>query len=340
MRLIALVESPEHVCCRYRLESFRAHLEASGHTLELRTLPRGLFSRVSLFRELRTSDVVVLQRKLLPRTQLAMLRRYARRIVFDFDDAVWHRDSYDVKGLHSYRRIRRFARTVQSSEVVVAGNSFLSAEAARYSKDTRVMVIPTCVDPSEYPIATHMLRRSPGLNLVWVGSSSTLQGLERIRPILESIGRNIPGSRLKLVCDRFVGFANLPVDPIPWCAATESREIATADVGIAWMPDDPWSRGKCGLKVLQYHAAGLPVIANPVGVHNEFVTHGENGFTANTPDEWLTAAHALTDANLRRTLGHAGRAQLEERYSVAAGAKHWVELLHEFADPVAGRRTG
>ena len=111
MRLIALVESPEHVCCRYRLESFRAHLEASGHTLELRTLPRGLFARVSLFRELRTSDVVVLQRKLLPRIQLAMLRRYARRIVFDFDDAVWHRDSYDVKGLHSYRRIRRFART-------------------------------------------------------------------------------------------------------------------------------------------------------------------------------------------------------------------------------------
>jgi glycosyltransferase involved in cell wall biosynthesis len=99
-------------------------------------------------------------------------------------------------------------------------------------------------------------------------------------------------------------------------------------VGIGWVPDDPWSRGKCGLKVLQYHAAGLPVVANPVGVQAEFVRDGETGFRANTTEEWVNAIRVLAgDASRRRRLGAAGRRQVEERYSVEAGARLWLEAL-------------
>jgi glycosyltransferase involved in cell wall biosynthesis len=104
--------------------------------------------------------------------------------------------------------------------------------------------------------------------------------------------------------------------------------LAAADIGISWVPDDDWSRGKCGLKVLQYMAAGLPVVANPVGVHAEMVRHGETGFLAQTPAQWVEAMNCLVhDPPLRRRMGQAGRQRVEEVFSVSIGARRWLVLL-------------
>lgn len=331
MKLVALVDSVDHVCSRYRLAAFEPYFVAAGHTLELRRLPNSLFARATLFRELRSADAVILQRKLLPGLQLGLLRRCARKLIFDYDDAVWLRDSYSWKGSVSRRRFRRFARTIRNVDLAIAGNDFLAAEARCHAPHTIVDVIPTCIDPQAYSLAQHV--RNERLHLVWIGSSSTLQGLERIRPILEAIGKAIPGTRLKLVCDRFIGFEHLAVEPLPWCAANEARDLASADIGITWIPDDDWSRGKCGLKVLQYQAAGLPVIANPVGVHPIFVESGTTGLLANTPDDWIAGVRQMADPARRARMGAVARAQLEEHYSVAAGAKRWLDALARMAEP-------
>src|SRR5438874_775266 len=104
--------------------------------------------------------------------------------------------------------------------------------------------------------------------------------------------------------------------------------MAVVEIGISWVPDDLWSRGKCGLKALQYMAAGLPVVDNPVGVHVELVRHGENGFLAETPAQWLEAVGRLVrDPELRRCLGRNGRHRVEQDYSVAVGAGRWAALL-------------
>jgi glycosyltransferase involved in cell wall biosynthesis len=333
VEVVALVESESHVCCRYRLAAFRTALEAAGYVLSLRPLPRSLWGRVQLYRSLRSADVVVIQRRLLPGIELALLRRRARRLVFDFDDAVWLRDSYSPKGFESRKRARRFREVVAAADLVFAGNDYLAAEAAAHTPADRVAVVPTCVDPAAYPVASH---DGPAgvVRLVWVGSSSTLQGLGRLRGTLEAVGRAVPGARLKLVCDRFLTLDHLPVDAIPWSAATEAAEIASADVGIGWVPDDPWSRGKCGLKVLQYQAAGLPVVANPVGVQAALIRDGETGFRAETADEWVSAVRRLAEGpELRRRLGAAGRQQVEERYSVAAGGRLWIEQLDRVMRP-------
>jgi glycosyltransferase involved in cell wall biosynthesis len=278
-------------------------------------------------------------------------------LLFDFDDAVWLRDSYSAKGFDDPKRAARFRVMVRACDRVIAGNEYLADEARKFTLADRVCVIPTCVDVTRYSLAEPTPPAPPSLKgrgekaedptpqpfreggvgfslplrLVWVGSSSTLKGLERFAPTLSAIGRAVPGTRLKLICDRFTEFPGLPVERCSWTETTEAAEIAAADVGIGWVPDDPWSRGKCGLKVLQYQAAGLPVIANPVGVQADFV-RAETGFRATTAEEWVSAVRALAaDPVLRARLGAAGRKQVAERYSVEAGGKLWVEALARLA---------
>jgi glycosyltransferase involved in cell wall biosynthesis len=333
MHWIALVDSPAHVCCRYRLAAFVPAWERAGHTVELRSLPRGWWGRLRTYRQLSGANVI-LQRRLVPRWQLAWLRRNAARLVFDFDDAVFLRDSYSAKGMIDSRRQGRFRATMRTCDAVVAGNVFLQEQAQRWAEGP-VHLIPTCVDPQRYPVAQH-LRPANEVQLVWVGSSSTLRGLEQARPLLEEVGRRMPKLQLKLVCDRFLDYRHLTVVPCLWSEQSEAAGIAAADIGISWVPDDPWSRGKCGLKLLQYMAAGLPVVCNPVGVHNEMVRHGANGLLAQTPEQWVDAIGLLAQGpELRKQLGRTGRAAVEAGYSTASGAARWLVLFDQLRRPIA-----
>lgn len=315
MHLTALVDHPTHVCCRYRLAALAPRLAAAGYHLDCQPRSTALRSPTPL---------LIVQRRLLSWWEHWQTRK--SRLIFDFDDAVWLRDSYSASGLHSARRLRLFSAVVRRCVAVAAGNRFLAEQASRFIPQSRVYIIPTCVDPDRYPLAAHVPGERP-LRLVWIGSGSTLQGLERIRPILESVGA-AGNVILKLICDRFLRFAHLPTEPCPWNEAAEGPDLAAADVGIAWMPDDDWSRGKCGLKVLQYMAAGLPVIANPVGVHREMVRHGETGFLVESAADWIDAVRLLADPVTRGRMGAAGRLRVEQDYSVAAGAARWLTLLN------------
>jgi glycosyltransferase involved in cell wall biosynthesis len=328
MKLLALVDSPDHVCCRYRIRAFAPALAESGWSLTCEGLDRGTFVRSFQLHRAAQFDAVVLQRKLLPSWQLRALRRASRHLVFDFDDAVLYRDSYSRRGPHSRWRCRRFAQTVCMADTVVAGNDFLADCALRAGASVeRVHVIPTCVEPRVYPVARHDVAKS-AVDLVWIGSSSTLQGLEQSGPIWERLAEALPQLRLRIICDRFPESFPLPVIPVAWKENTDARELAAADIGVSWLPDDPWSRGKCGLKTLQYHAAGLPVVANPVGSHREMIKNGETGMLATSPSEWVLAMAQLAgDAQLRQRIGLAARKQVETNYSVAAWAETFVTSM-------------
>jgi glycosyltransferase involved in cell wall biosynthesis len=328
VRLTALVESADHVCARYRVAAFRPALERAGHHLEFRTWPKRWWSWLALPTALRHFDAVIVQRRLLPPWQLALVRRGAKRLLFDFDDAVFLRDSYARRGLHSVRRLRRFQRMIAAADTVIAGNAFLHSQARRWTAAAKLHVVPTCVDPARYSVAEHRRTRAGGVQLVWIGSASTLRGLVAVQPILEELGQRLPGLQLNLICDRFLDLTHLPVHRRVWSEATEAEELALADVGISFVPDDLWSLGKCGLKVLQYMAAGLPVVANPVGVQADLVRHGETGYLVETPQDWFEAVSRLSDdPALRQRMGRAGRRLLERDYGVSAGGAAWVELL-------------
>jgi glycosyltransferase involved in cell wall biosynthesis len=328
MKLLALVESPDHVCCRYRIRAFESALDGAGWSVAYEGLDQGPLLRSFQLRRAVQFDAVVLQRKLLPLWQLRSLRRYSRHLVYDFDDAVLYRDSYDPRGQESRWRSRRFAQTVRMADTIVAGNDFLADCALRQgAKVERVHVIPTCVDHRVYtPLRPD--NRTGAAELVWIGSGSTLKGLEQSRPIWQRLREQLPELKLRVICDRFPQDFPLPVIPVDWNHQTEARAIAAGHIGVSWLPDDLWSRGKCGLKVLQYHAAGLPVVANPVGAHREMIKVGKTGILATKPDEWVAAVSLLAgDARLRQRMGLTARQQVEADYSIAAWAETFVTSM-------------
>ena len=326
MRAIALIETPGHVSARYRFAAFAPALGNVGCSLTFAAIPRLAPSRMLLFSKLEAFDTVLLQRRLLPAYQVKYLRQKSRRLIFDFDDAVFCRDSYSPWGIASAKRERQFRNIMSAADEIIAGNGFLKERAvASGARAGAVHVIPTCVDPSTYALANHHSKEV--LDVVWVGSSSTLQGIEQRRRLFEKLANRFPNLRLRLICDRFPHFARPPMVSIRWNEASEAAEIAASDIGISWVPDDRWSKGKCGLKILQYYAAGLPVIANSVGVHAEMIQSGITGLLADTDEQWIDAVCVLSDPETRRRMGKTARNCVEQRYSVAAHRQRFVDIV-------------
>jgi glycosyltransferase involved in cell wall biosynthesis len=330
MRVLALTESDDHVCYRYRWEALREFFVERGAELQSLVLRSGIWPFCRQLPQIAQADVVVLQRRLLARWKLRLLRRAARRLVFDLDDAVFLRDSNSPRAPQCPRRAHRFQATVRAADWVTAGNEFLAEQVRTCLPITahqRVAVVPTVVDPSRYSPANHA-DTTAAAQLVWIGSRSTLTSLAEARPALGAAGERLQRLRLKIICDAMMEIPGIQVVAQPWSEATEAREIAAADIGISWLPDHPWSAGKCGLKILQYMAAGLPVVANPVAMHKQLVQHAVTGFLASTPDEWATAIERLiASPDLRRSFGQAARTFIKRHYSTQVWGPRLAERI-------------
>jgi hypothetical protein len=189
-------------------------------------------------------------------------------------------------------------------------------------------VLPTVVDVGRYPAPEPGAGRSGDPVAVWIGSKSTLAFLEEIVPALEEAARTVKGLRLRVISDAYPArepSSPLPVDEVPFREETEASDLAGGTVGLAPLADDRWTRGKCGLKLLQYFAAGVPAVASPVGVQAALVTDGETGRIASTPDEWARCiAELARDPQLRIGLAKAARSRVEREFSLDVWADRWV----------------
>ncbi|MBN2217846.1 MAG: glycosyltransferase [Pirellulales bacterium] len=337
MELLALVERPGHVCARYRVEAYAWALGERGMLLRVEPIARGVASRLAQFRRARSAGLVILQRRLLPLWQLALLRRWSRRLVYDVDDLLCIRDSYHPKGPDSWSRLVRFWATVHAADAITAGNDYLVDRVAEYVGGDKVWMMPTCLEPRRYALARHTARGFAA-RLVWIGQSSTLASLGRAAAHLEAVGRRLPGMAIRVICDREPEIPGIRVEARCWSSETEAADLAMGDIGVNWLADDAWSRGKCGLRVLQFMAAGLPVVANPVGMNCEMVIHGRTGYLASTPAQWAEAVARLADnPALRRRMGEEGRRLVETRFSLDHWAPRFADKMVDVARGLDGR---
>lgn len=247
--------------------------------------------------------------------------------VLDYDDAVFHYYDEHRSVVVKYLLGNKHPALMRNASLVVAGNPYL-ANFARAARAPWVEVVPTAVDLTRYVTIEAQgstVPKSPPC-VGWIGQRATADFLRPLTPLFERLTASGLGRFAAIGIDTQA--LGLPMSSIPWSESSEVTSIQGFDVGIMPLMDGPFERGKCGYKLIQYMACGLPVVASPVGVNAEIVEHGVNGFLANTPQEWEYALTTLlTDPALRQRMGQAGRRKIEEQYSLQVTGPRLVELL-------------
>ena len=246
-------------------------------------------------------------------------------IIVDYDDATFH--TYDSSPNWIVRRFLggKLAPLLSGASACCCGNAYLQNYIAKFCPNT--ILIPTVVDTDRYRTADRSANKL--LVIGWIGSPTTWKYVKPLLPMLcklakeEGVIFRAVGAGDEAKQDQFPG-----CELVAWDEASEVSAVQAMDIGIMPVPDGPFERGKCGYKLIQYMACGLPVIASPVGVNTKIVSPGENGFLATTEAEWNTLLlRLIRDPDLRKRLGTNGRSLSVQNYSLASQAWRLVDLI-------------
>jgi glycosyltransferase involved in cell wall biosynthesis len=282
----------------------------------------------------RDHDAVVLQRVLLPPALQRMLARHSRRLLFDFDDAIYttHAGALPVPPDTTFR----FEHMLSLADAAIVSTAHLAGRARPHTG--RVFVVPSPVDCERYRPRPDLGPRNE-VTIGWIGRDSTTMYLTPVLPVLAELCRSNPRVRVALVgalAGTGAGFAECP----PWSLDTELGELARFDVGIMPLTDDEWARGKGGYKLLQYFACGVPAVASPVGANREIVTPGETGFLAADAVDWREhLSRLIRDATLRARLAATARVAAKSEYSLAKWTPRLADALEETVEAAPNRRA-
>jgi glycosyltransferase involved in cell wall biosynthesis len=296
---------------------------------KLQLVTRNLARRLSTISKARNYDLVYILREaalLGPPVFERLLYQQRVPFVFDFDDAIFVSYRSPSNGYLSYLKFASKTKTIcRLASHVMVGNPYL-ADYAREVNDN-VTIIPTTIDTEKYRVPPRKTDSGP-LTIGWTGSYSTVQHLDTLRGALKKLAET-EQFRLRVIGTPAYELSPVAVDAMPWRAATELEDLCAIDIGVMPLPDDNWSKGKCGLKALQFMALGIPTICSPVGVNTDIIQDNENGFLAGTEAEWVDKlTRLLRSAELRHRLGDGGRATVEQEYSAATQAPRVYEVFN------------
>lgn len=290
--------------------------------------------RISQLRQAGQADLLWLEKEALPWLPWIIDRALIPTdipLVVDYDDAVFHR--YDMHRLTAVRRLlgRKLDWLMGSATLITAGNRYL-ADRAKAAGARRIEIVPTVVDLSAYTLRSESVSTcAPSIG--WIGTPSTwTEYMAPLMPLLTQVAK-AHSARIAVVGAGSAAEAHPLLDNLQWAEDSEVARIQAMDIGIMPLSDTPWARGKCGYKLIQYMACGLPVVASPVGVNSDIVEHGVNGFLATTDAEWNDAITTLLrDPDLRHRMGQAGRKKVEEQYSLQVWGPRAANLLRKTVD--------
>ena len=260
-----------------------------------------------------------------------LLKKTGKKIVFDFDDAIWL--SNVSEGNKKYEWLKDPAKTsflIGISDLVIAGNNFLADYSKKYNNN--VMVIPTTID-TDYHIRKVQAKNNDRVCIGWTGSHTTIQHFELAVPILKKLKQKF-GDKIyfKVIGDSEYENKELNIKGSSWKLQTEIADLSEIDIGIMPLPDDEWSRGKCGLKGLQYMALEIPCVMSAVGVNMEIVSDGVNGFLAETENQWIEKISLLVESpDLRKRIGLEARKTVEEKYSVNSQKENYLNCFKKLS---------
>lgn len=337
---------------RFRFEQYFEALRAAGHTFRVAPflsdatwtilykpgrqgqkalgILAGFARRVALLATVPKYDFVFIHREASPIGppvfEWLIAKVFGKKIIYDFDDAIWipntseaNRVVAGVKWHHKVGSICRWAYKIS------CGNAYLRDYARQFNP--QAVVMPTTIDTVHLHNQVRDQHTPGKLVIGWTGTHSTLQYLAQVVPVLARLEEEF-AFEFRVISNQPPALTLRSLVFVPWRKETEIADLLTFHVGLMPLKDDPWAKGKCAFKALQYMALGIPALVSPVGMNTEVVRNGVNGYVCATPQEWETAIRTLLeDESLRAHLGKAARKTVEENYSVTANRRTFLTLF-------------
>ena len=289
--------------------------------IQVITLSRRIFQLIFV----RSNQIIIIQRELLrigPPILEKIISKINPNVIYDIDDADFHMRGifYDHKKTYKIMKL---------SKIIFVGNQYLENYAKNYCKI--VKLIPTLIDTDRYKIRDlKTYKKSSKYILGWVGTPRSLENLKLIVKPIKILSKKYP-IELNIISNKSIELGNLPIRFIKWTLKEEISNLNTIDIGIMPLYDNPYNRGKCGFKLLQYMALGIPTVSSPVGVNNQIIKHGENGFLAYSSKDWIKSIQILIENyNIYKKIHAKSITKVFESYSFKKFIPIIEDLLEKF----------
>lgn len=285
---------------------------------------------------LRKYDITFVQREAFMLGTSFFERKMAKRskLIYDLDDAIWVKQTGTIKSenklFHFLKNPGKTNEIIQSAAMVFAGNQYIANHAKKYNPN--VKVIPTTIDTDEYQLVEK--NEAKRVCIGWSGSFSTIIHFEYVLDALGQL-KDKYGDAIYFSVIGDGGFENkkLEIKGKAWSKELELSYFSEIDIGIMPLPNDEWTKGKCGFKALLYMSFGIPAVVSPVGVNTEIVEDGINGYFARSTQEWVDKISLLVDdAMLRKRMGELGRKVVVDQYSTKSQEQNYLRYFNELID--------
>jgi glycosyltransferase involved in cell wall biosynthesis len=357
MKILFLVPYPlkEAPSQRFRFEQYFTMLEKAGHQIQtqsflsaqdwklffkpgqpvkkLLTLTKGYLKRTYVLFIATPFDFIFIHREITPvgppvfEWMIAKILR--KKIIYDFDDAIWLTDRQNESVLLRVLKWRSKVKSIcQWSYKVSCGNRYLQEYAHQFNDNA--FINPTTIDceNTHKPVSIDSKKNAQHVVIGWTGSHSTLKYLETIEPVLQKLETEFDHVSFLVIANHSPSLKLQKLQFLPWNAPSEVADLLNMDIGIMPLPDDEWTKGKCGFKALQYMALEIPAVVSAVGVNTKIITNGVEGFLCTTEEEWLASLRILiTDPELRNSLGKNGRKKVLDHYSVTSNSSNFLSFF-------------
>ncbi len=260
-----------------------------------------------------------------PIIEYIVSRIFKKKIIYDFDDAIWLPNTSEqnrlISKLKYHQKVQRICRW---SWKISCGNDFLAAFARKFN--SQVILNPTTIDTDYHKSDEHRLKNQ-AVTIGWTGTHSTIKYLEPIHPVLEELVDEFQ-VKLIIISDTKPDWDFDNYEFIPWDKSHEIEQLDRLDIGIMPLADSEWEKGKCGFKALQYMALEKPAVVSNVGVNTTIIEHGTNGFLCEKTEDWKTyLIQLIKSESLRKALGKNGRQKVMDSYSVLSNSGLFLSLF-------------
>lgn len=291
---------------------------------------------ISVLKHIRKDKLFIIEYELLPYFPPILemiLNLFKEKIIYDFDDAIFHNYDIHPRVLVRFLYGNKISKIVSSANYVITGSPYLSNYLSRFNSN--LVEIPTSVIFSKYSVSPRPKFEFGNVVIGWIGSKSTSSNVLSILEVINIILNLYPE-----VVFKFMGLdqelkaqLNLPnVELLNWSEQEELKFLNDIDLGIMPLEDNPFNRGKCGFKLIQYMAMGKPTISSPLEANVKINRNSSNLFARNT-QEWVDCIiEFYENRDFYKEVGLKNRQIVKEFYSVETNSETYLKLFNKLVN--------